>query len=500
MFDAENSSDRARTVFAGLAPTVTPAPEPQGTRLAAKGMMATVPIVLAGALTVTGAIAPVQSATAADRKTSKPKAALGSALRAAAAAPATKTTVTPPATHTVTAGDTVSSIAARYGLATASVLAANGLGWKSLIFPGQVLKLTNAAVAPAPAPAPVASSGGRYTIVKGDTISGIAARFGVSTSSVLTANGLSASSIIYPGQTIAIPGGTLATTPVSSVTPAPVPAPAPSNGSTYVIASGDTVSSIAAKFGVSVQAILDANGLQRSSIIYAGRTLTIPGASLAIAPVSSVSPIEANDPPSTPVVGPPTGASYVIASGDTVSSIAAKFGVSVQAILDANGLQRSSIIYAGRTLTIPGAAAAPRTDGLTPLTDEMRSNAQIIVQIGRALGVSDRGIIIALATAMQESSLRNINYGDRDSLGLFQQRPSTGWGTPEQVLDAAHAARLFYGGPLNPNKGKTRGLLDIPGWQSMSLTQAAQAVQISAFPNAYAKWEASATAWLAQLS
>ena len=130
----------------------------------------------------------------------------------------------------------------------------------------------------------------------------------------------------------------------------------------------------------------------------------------------------------------------------------------------------------------------------------MRANAQIIVQIGRDLGVPERGIIIALATAMQESSLRNINYGDRDSLGLFQQRPSTGWGTPEQILDAAHAARLFYGGPLNPNKGMTRGLLDIPGWQSMSLTQAAQAVQISAFPNAYAKWEASATAWLAQLS
>ncbi|TPX00513.1 hypothetical protein FJ656_32410, partial [Schumannella luteola] len=104
-----------------------------------------------------------------------------------------------------------------------------------------------------------------------------------------------------------------------------------------------------------------------------------------------------------------------------------------------------------------------------------------------------------LAAAMQESSLRNIDYGDRDSLGLFQQRPSTGWGTPDQILNASHAARLFYGGPSNPNKGKTRGLLDIAGWQSMSLTQAAQAVQISAYPNAYAKWETSATSWLAQL-
>ena len=95
--------------------------------------------------------------------------------------------------------------------------------------------------------------------------------------------------------------------------------------------------------------------------------------------------------------------------------------------------------------------------------------------------------------------MRNIDYGDRDSLGLFQQRPSAGWGTRDQILNAPHAARLFYGGPNNPNKGNTRGLLDIVGWRSMTLTQAAQAVQISAFPDAYAKWETSATSWLAQL-
>ena len=95
--------------------------------------------------------------------------------------------------------------------------------------------------------------------------------------------------------------------------------------------------------------------------------------------------------------------------------------------------------------------------------------------------------------------MRNVRYGDRDSLGLFQQRPSTGWGTPDQILDPRFAATAFYGGPHNPNAGRTRGLLDIPGWTSMTVTQAAQAVQISAYPDAYAKWEASARAWLAQL-
>lgn len=440
MHQTEEAIDRARLVFAGLAPsapTTPPLRDGSAHSALAKGMMVTVPIVLAGTLSVTGAISPVHATPASERKPAKAKSTLGSTVRTAVAAVAatTKTQNAVPTTYTVQAGDTISAIAGRYGLATASVLALNGLGWKSLIFPGQVLKLTSGAVAPVTTPTPVAATGGRYTIVKGDTISRIAARFGVSTQAVLTANGLSWSSIIYPGQTIAIPGAALAAESVSAVTP-----------------------------------------------------------------TSSVD--EAGDPASTPVVSTPAPvlqSSYLIKTGDTISSIAKKFGVSIQAILDANGLGLSSIIFSGRTLTIPGVAAVQDGSTVTPLTAEMAANAAIIIQIGRELGVSDRGIVIALATAMQESSMRNIDYGDRDSLGLFQQRPSAGWGTRDQILNAPHAARLFYGGPNNPNKGNSRGLLDIVGWRSMTLTQAAQAVQISAYPNAYAKWETSATSWLAQL-
>src|SRR5690606_28451332 len=203
-------------------------------------------------------------------------------------------------------------------------------------------------------------------------------------------------------------------------------------------------------------------------IIYPGQTIAIPGSTLAADNVSSVTPVpQTSQPeqpaetappaePTTPVVTtppPPTNSSYLIKSGDTVSAIAKRFNVSIQSILDANGLTWSSINYTGRTLTIPGVNVARDSSAATPLTAEMAANAQIIVQVGRDLGVPDRGIVIALAAAMQESSLRNINYGDRDSLGLFQQRPSTGWGTPEQILNATHASRLFYGGPSNPNKG-----------------------------------------------
>ena len=84
-------------------------------------------------------------------------------------------------------------------------------------------------------------------------------------------------------------------------------------------------------------------------------------------------------------------------------------------------------------------------------------------------------------------------------LGLFQQRPSTGWGTEAEVRDAARSIRAFYGGPSDPNGSRTRGLLDIPGWESMSFADAAQAVQISAYPERYAQWEAPAHAWLAAL-
>ncbi|MER6843515.1 C40 family peptidase [Streptomyces platensis] len=114
---------------------------------------------------------------------------------------------------------------------------------------------------------------------------------------------------------------------------------------------------------------------------------------------------------------------------------------------------------------------------------EQIPNAKTILATGVAMKVPPRRQIVALATALQESGLRNLNYGDRDSLGLFQQRPSQGWGTAQQVRDPVHASTKFY-----------EALLEVSGWQSMTVAQAAQAVQASGFPDAYAKWEPLATA------
>jgi murein DD-endopeptidase MepM/ murein hydrolase activator NlpD len=132
------------------------------------------------------------------------------------------------------------------------------------------------------------------------------------------------------------------------------------------------------------------------------------------------------------------------------------------------------------TVATNPSAAAGRYDA------EQLRHAQIIVTVGVQHGIPVRGHVIAVATALQESGLRNLGHlgerNDHDSLGLFQQRPSQGWGSPAQLLDPGYAAGAFY-----------RKLVTVPGWQTMPLTAAAQAVQRSAYPDAYAKWERDAT-------
>ncbi len=131
------------------------------------------------------------------------------------------------------------------------------------------------------------------------------------------------------------------------------------------------------------------------------------------------------------------------------------------------------------------------------LTAAQMDNAKAIVRTGRDMGVERRGLIIAVATAMQESNLYNLASGvvpestnhpnqgvgwDHDSVGLFQQRASTGWGPVHKLMDPAYATQQFL-----------HALQRVPGWQQMRLTAAAQAVQVSAYPDHYAKHEARAT-------
>ena len=125
---------------------------------------------------------------------------------------------------------------------------------------------------------------------------------------------------------------------------------------------------------------------------------------------------------------------------------------------------------------LPSTVTCTVEGSIVPLTEEQTRNAATIAGVARERGLPDRAVVIALATALQESGLRNLDYGDRDSLGLFQQRPSQGWGSPDQVQDPVYAAGKFYD-----------GLVQVPDWEAGRLTEVAQSVQRSGFPEAYQK-------------
>ncbi|MFI7491834.1 hypothetical protein ACIBXA_25995 [Micromonospora echinaurantiaca] len=119
------------------------------------------------------------------------------------------------------------------------------------------------------------------------------------------------------------------------------------------------------------------------------------------------------------------------------------------------------------------------------LNDEQVENVKAIIAATKKSGMDERAAVVAIATALQESKLENLGHlGDRndhDSQGLFQQRPSSGWGTVEQITDPEYSTMAFL-----------KGLKQVDGWQDMPLTKAAQTVQVSAYPFHYAQWEQQA--------
>lgn len=126
------------------------------------------------------------------------------------------------------------------------------------------------------------------------------------------------------------------------------------------------------------------------------------------------------------------------------------------------------------------------TQDTSQLTQVQIDNARTIIAVGKGSELSAQAQTIAIMTALQESSLRNLDSGDKDSAGLFQQRPSYGWGTWDQITDPVYSTKSFYG--VNPDCPNS-GLLQINVWKTMDPGAAAQAVQGSGHPAAYDKWE-----------
>lgn len=395
--------------------------------------------------------------------------------------------------YTVRTGDTISKIARKFSISTNQLLKINNLSEKSFIIPGQRIKLVADAVVPKTKAA--ADQTRIHKVRPGETISSIAKQYSVAVTTILAMNKLSQSAIIFPGQKLTI--GSVVEKTVMQRVP-----------DEHTVAAGETLVSIANLYGMNLEVLLRANGLTESSLVYVGQNLKLrgepvtsnktdakPAAGSATTLSSELSSTDPHRPPSVCQ----THGYHTVKAGESISKIAAVYGVSTQSLLSANALTWSATIFIGQKLIIPGVHEIKLCPDIVVMTEEMKSNALTIYRVAKSLDISDYGVVIALATAMQESGLRNLTYGDRDSVGLFQQRPSAHWGSADEILNTEYSARAFFGGKTSPTKGAARGLLDIKDWSAMSVTKAAQAVQISAFPNAYAKWEASAWVWLDQL-
>ncbi len=355
---------------------------------------------------------------------------------------------TVPGTYTIKPGDTIGAIAKRFGLSTDAVLKLNRMDARTIIYPGQKISLSGSAAPaakPVPAAVPGKSSAASYVVKAGDTLGAIASRNGVSLQSILTANNLSMTSVIYPGQKITLAGKA----PAAPAPTSPAPAPAPAGGGSYTVRSGDTLGAIASRNGVSLQSILTANNLSMTSVIYPGQKLKLSG---SVTPQAT--PPKATQP--APAPAPATG-TYTVRSGDTLGAIASRNGVGLSDLLAANRMSMTTVIYPGQKLALPGKGAAPAPapgtapapSNLVPSTflgykypDKVVSDAnankallnslpapstaqmkQIVADTARSMGVDPS---LALAFAFQESSFNQRSVSPANAIGTMQVIPSSG--------------------------------------------------------------------------
>lgn len=353
----------------------------------------------------------------------------------------------PTGTYQVRAGDTVSAIAARAGTSVSAIVAANGLNSQALIKVGQVLRLPAGKAATA-APARAASAT-THTVAAGDTVSALAKRYGTTVEQIVSANRLDSRALIIIGQRLTIPG---TSAPAASPSAAPA-ASRPASATTHVVRAGDTVSDIASRYGTTVERIASANGLRDPGLIRIGQRLTVSGGGSAAAPAAK----PASRPATTVPASSTASRTHVVAAGDTVSGLAARFGSTTSAIISANNLPKSGLIYVGQRLTVPGGSGsgasagggsssggqlvgdtflgrtyasdvvgAANTNKATLLAMSVPSRDQMRAMV-RSTAVS-MGVdpALALAVAQQESGFDARAVSPANAVGVMQVIPSSG--------------------------------------------------------------------------
>lgn len=367
-------------------------------------------------------------------------------------------------TYKVKAGDTLGHVAYANGVSLSKLLKWNGLKASSTIYPGDVLKLGASASATTTASTSSNSSSDSYTVKTGDTLSGIAAKQGVGLSTLLSANGLSMSSVIYPGQSLILSGSTASST---------VSTASSTSGGSYKVKSGDTLSGIAASEKVGLSTLLKANGLSASSVIYPGQQLKLSGSTSSSASTDSSRASSTN-----------SSSSYTVKDGDTLSGIAARNNVSLSTVLKANNLSLSSLIFPGQTIKLSGSSNSSSSSVSTASSSGSSSGGTYKVKSGDTLSGIAAKEGVSVSTLRSANSLSGDNIYAGQSLKLSGSSASSGEssGSTSASTSSASSYKVKSGdtlsGVASRNGLSLQQLLNANRMESTDIIRAGQTLKL----------------------
>ena len=285
-------------------------------------------------------------------------------------------------------------------MSLSQLVSVNGISASSLIVPGQILRVAGGETISTVVKTTATTSrtsGGNYLVQPGDTLYSIARRSGMSLNSLLTLNGLSQSSVIYPGQSLTISQSDSRVATKSSYTAKPLASGVSTSG-TYTVQAGDTLYGIARRSGMSLNTLLSLNGLSQSSVIRPGQTLKLSGASNA----TVASPVSYKSTASSAS----TSGTYTVKAGDTLYRIAYNHGISLTTLLSINGLSETSTILPGQQLVVSGSA---KTTATTTTTTSAKTVSYSTGASTHTVQAGDTLFRIAKNNGLTLSELRALN-------------------------------------------------------------------------------------------